>query len=197
MTCGNTPIASDSLLIPFVVGTTSRCSVVNLYNYTGERNIIDKSPYLTLRQTIRGQFRYTNIDLINPTITIDMNTLDNVNLVSEINYIYLTDFERYYYVESKNFTNTLCEIELTIDVLYTYKDNIMNIQGVIDRGVLSDNILVDPNVTVGVEPYITMQEVAIGEGAQPFFIINNKDTYSGNRQYVVSFLGAFKSTKEG
>ena len=100
---------------------------INLYQNSSENNRIDKTEYLTSVGEIEGYLRQeTNI--INPTIVIEYNK------VIDFNYIYISTFNRYYFVNSVSSVRTnLWRIELSVDVLMTYKDTILNYECFVSR----------------------------------------------------------------
>ena len=100
---------------------------INLYQNSSENNRIDKTEYLTSVGEIEGYLRQeTNI--INPTIVIEYNK------VIDFNYIYISTFNRYYFVNGVSSVRTnLWRIELLVDVLMTYKDTILNYECFVAR----------------------------------------------------------------
>lgn len=100
---------------------------INLYQNSSENNRIDKTEYLTSVGEIEGYLRQeTNI--INPTIVIEYNK------VIDFNYIYISTFNRYYFVNGVSSVRTnLWRIELSVDVLMTYKDTILNYECFVAR----------------------------------------------------------------
>lgn len=100
---------------------------ITLYQNSSENNRIDKTEYLTSVGEIQGYLRQeTNI--INPTIIIEYNK------VIDFNYIYISTFNRYYFVNSVSSVRTnLWRIELSVDVLMTYKDTILNYECFVAR----------------------------------------------------------------
>lgn len=92
---------------------------VNLYAMTGESNRIDKTAYLTLDRTVSGSVKYHTADF--ESILLDISTgHDNIN------YVYIPDYHRYYFVQKREQINkTVVRLTLSCDVLYTYKDDIL------------------------------------------------------------------------
>lgn len=51
---------------------------------------------------------------------------DNVNSYARCNYMYIAEFSRYYYINDvRSVRNDIIEIRAHVDVLYTYKDRIL------------------------------------------------------------------------
>ena len=100
---------------------------ITLYQNSAENNRIDKTEYLTSVGEIEGYLRQeTNI--INPTIVIEYNK------VIDFNYIYISTFNRYYFVNGvSSVRSNLWRIELSVDVLMTYKETILNYECFVAR----------------------------------------------------------------
>ena len=100
---------------------------ITLYQNSAENNRIDKTEYLTSVGEIEGYLRQeTNI--INPTIVIEYNK------VIDFNYIYISTFNRYYFVNRvSSVRSNLWRIELSVDVLMTYKETILNYECFVAR----------------------------------------------------------------
>lgn len=89
-----------------------------LYNYKGQPNTINKA--LTPLGTINVALR-PELNVHNPTLKIQMPP----NMYG-FNYVYLEDFKKYYFVD--NFRYVGCNtyiLTLSLDVLHTYKDVIL------------------------------------------------------------------------
>lgn len=90
---------------------------ITFYSYTGKSNEIPKS--LSDGITLNGLLR-DNFNVLNPTLTVT-----NAGVFS-FNYAYIPDFGKYYFVDGVTVTSaTSYEISLRVDVLQTYKDNIL------------------------------------------------------------------------
>ena len=98
------------------------------YKTLSEHNRVNK--ILTLDKTLTGSLK-EKTDILNPSIII--KAVNNFN-VFDYNYCYISELSRYYYIDSIKIVNAvLYEIELTIDVLMTYKNSILNLECKIDR----------------------------------------------------------------
>lgn len=100
---------------------------VTLYKNTAENNRIDKTDYLTSVGEITGYLRHeTNI--INPSILIEYTG------VIDFNYVYISTFNRYYFVNNITSVRTnLWRLDMSCDVLMTYKDTILNYECYVSR----------------------------------------------------------------
>lgn len=95
-----------------------------LYVNSSERNAINKSlsNALTLSGTLRGES-----SIINPTFMIE-----HIN-PSGYNYCYISSFNRYYFINNiTSVRNGLWRIECTVDVLMSFKNQIMNLDVIIE-----------------------------------------------------------------
>ena len=101
--------------------------LITLYKNTAENNRIDKTEYLTKVIDLQGYFRQeTNI--INPSIIIEY--AGDINF----NYVYISTFNRYYFVNSITSVRTnLWRLEMSCDVLMTYKSTILNYNCYVSR----------------------------------------------------------------
>lgn len=101
---------------------------ITFYRTLSEKNRVNK--ILTLDKSITGTLK-EKTDVINPSIIV--KAVNNFN-VFNYNYCFIHELNRYYYVDTVKIVNAvLYEIELTIDVLMTYKSDILNLECKIDR----------------------------------------------------------------
>lgn len=101
--------------------------VVQLYKNTAPVNRIDKSSRLIGGLRLDGVLR-EETSILNPTIRFQANTL------YQYNYAYIEEFDRYYFIDDIRVVSlNLYEIDLTVDVLYTYKDDIYSMEAFIER----------------------------------------------------------------
>lgn len=102
-----------------------------LYRLNSDINVINKD--ITLIDTI-------DIVLLEPTNVLSPYIrLKKINDVNNINYVFLTELNRYYFVQDKQvINNDIVQFKLNIDVLETYKNDIINSQMDI---IESDSIL--------------------------------------------------------
>lgn len=100
--------------------------VVRLYKMTGNNNSLSKSLELKHQSDITIT-PTMGISLLGGELTLDYN--DTVDW-SEINYIYISDFKRYYFV--KNITLSMGKVVILntqVDPLYTFADSIRAASG--------------------------------------------------------------------
>ena len=112
---------------------------INLYKNTAENNRVDKNSYLTSVGEIEGYLR-DETSIINPTIVIEYNK------VIDFNYIYISTFNRYYFVnEVQSVRTNLWRLSLSCDVLMTYKDTILNYECFVNRNENDFNNYIEDN----------------------------------------------------
>lgn len=108
-----------------------------LYVNNSEKNKIGKS--LTQIDSFSGTLR-ENCDVLNPSITFDVD----ISQVINANYMYIPDFNRYYFVtDIEILNNRLIRISGGVDVLETYKTQILLQTGVIYRQENQWNLYLD------------------------------------------------------
>ena len=110
---------------------------INCYKNSAERNRVDKTNFIQVLNVLQGTLKEST-SITNPVITIRYN-------YPTFNYVYIEEFNRYYYVEDIVSINyDLWELHLSVDVLMSYKDGILNTTGFIERSQsLYDDKLID------------------------------------------------------
>lgn len=102
---------------------------IDLFVCNAERNRVDKSSYLTNRFTLDGSFRKS---------TSAMNLIVDVEKTNPLkykyNYMYIGEFGRWYYINDISSVRTdLWEISATVDVLMSFKNDILASKVIIDK----------------------------------------------------------------
>lgn len=105
-----------------------------LFHNSSVRNMINK----TLEQLDTTEMSFlSQEDILSPIITVK-------NLNPKANYVYLDILGRYYFINKWSVKNNgLFILELQVDVLYTYREEIMNNPCNV---IASDNVLNDNSV---------------------------------------------------
>lgn len=89
-----------------------------LFQLNGEKHIVNKSDYIIFYDELSGSFK-EQIDITNPSILIQYA------IVPECNYVYIPSLNRYYFVKKITCVrNKLFQLDLHVDVLYTFNDDI-------------------------------------------------------------------------
>ena len=100
---------------------------LTLYKNSAENNRIDKTEYLTSVGEITGYLR-NETNIINPSIVIEYTG------VIDFNYVYISTFNRYYFVTNITSVRTnLWRLDMSCDVLMTYKETILNYECYVSR----------------------------------------------------------------
>lgn len=108
-----------------------------LYQNKGELSRVDKTNYLTNKGSIYGIFRDT-VSITNLTVVIEYDKF------IDFNYVYIPNFNRYYFVtDIKIINNKLYELDLTVDVLMSYKYGISWTYAFIDRNEYIYNPMIE------------------------------------------------------
>lgn len=103
--------------------------IIELYNNKAEKNKIGKMPQ-TLIKSLIGTLR-DSTDIINPIFSVTKLLNEDIG---KINYVYIPDFNRYYFINNIRYIrNNLYEISCHVDVLESYKESILNLQCRINR----------------------------------------------------------------
>lgn len=111
---------------------------LELYNNTSEDNRVDKTNYLTKVGELSGVLREES-SLIDMSLTIEIEQLPLFN------YVYIEQFNRYYYVtDIVSVKYKLWTISLSVDVLMSYKNALLSCSAFVDRNENSfDNNIID------------------------------------------------------
>ena len=98
---------------------------IKFYYNSSEKNKINK--FLSRELTMDGNLR-DECSVINPTILVEHSNLSNYN------YVYIPEFKRYYFITEMTIVrNNLWRISLKVDVLESFKFNILNLSCIVDK----------------------------------------------------------------
>lgn len=136
-----------------------------LYKNKAERNRVDKSTYIEKYAEIKGTLREST-SILTPVITIQFThrEVDVVDSNSEwviwnndkviitleevlsCNYVYIPMFKRYYFIDDiVSVRNGLWQISMSVDVLMSFKDDILKQECFVSRNEFEfDHLLNDP-----------------------------------------------------
>lgn len=104
---------------------------LKLYNNQSEPKSVNKiiTELVTLTGTLREQS-----SIIDPVFHIT----DIDNYVGSMNYAYIPDFGRYYFITNvESVRKNVWRVSMHVDVLYTYRDAIKNNSAIIERNEVS------------------------------------------------------------
>lgn len=98
---------------------------IRLYNTSDDRIVVNKT--LTDELILEGTLK-ESLNVLSPSVMV---TVD----VSEYNYMYIPEFERYYYINSVEvIKNGLWQIRTAeVDVLMSWKDEFLQLNAIIDK----------------------------------------------------------------
>lgn len=115
---------------------------ITLYKYDGEKNRMQKT--LSDGETIQINFN-RNYDVIHPIIKLSIFN-------NTYNYCYIESMNRYYFIDSVDIVRAgLYELHLSLDVLQTYKDEILKQSGTVTESKTS-NYMNGANIPVDSKP---------------------------------------------
>lgn len=100
---------------------------VTFYRNNSEDNSINKSltPVITLNNVVAKG----NVDVVNPTLIVEFDD----DYTDRINYAKIDDFDSYYFVKPIAMTGSRCAVQLRRDPLETFKTEILQLTGIIDK----------------------------------------------------------------
>lgn len=131
--------------------------VVNLYRNNSDPTVLNKD--LEFIRIFRGVFREP-FDVALPVLQIQY--ADPI----DFNYISVPSLKRFYFVKSvTNIASNLWELELSVDVLESYKNTVLGLTAVIERNEFSSDPLIIDTFQVykqGYEVYYQYGNVDIG-----------------------------------
>lgn len=137
-----------------------------LYKNSSPNNYLKKT--LTNAKTITGSFRNTT-SIINPEFIIEFNN------PSQYNYLYIDDFSRFYYINNiESVKNNLWKLKCHVDVLNTYRSQIIKHQAIIDKQSSSSNsdlYLDDGDFVVKNKKSVEIESFPNGLNEEPKFIL--------------------------
>ena len=139
---------------------------VNLYKYNSPNNYINKS--LTAVGSYTGTLK-KETSILDPDITIESD-----NNLSQANYLYIAEFYRYYYIKKiDSVSNKLWRFTCHVDVLMTYKPNILAHSAIIGRQEKLWNMYINDGATFKVtnQPYIVQKTFPSGFTGQEFVML--------------------------
>lgn len=103
---------------------------ISLYKCSCDNKVVNKLPYMTYVSSVTGIFREP-ANVLSMDLRLDTS---NPDFKKDFNYVYVTEFERFYYVASITYErNNIINVKLTIDVLMSYYNGIQTLTGFIER----------------------------------------------------------------
>ena len=101
--------------------------MINLYINTSDNNVVNKK-LTTVFSNVTYEFK-TETSQTNPVLIIDRNYWNE-----KINYVYINELKRYYYVKDVVFsTGKLIMLVCAVDVLMSFKEEIRQLKAILKR----------------------------------------------------------------
>lgn len=98
---------------------------IKLYRNESNNNVLNKKITLINEYNILLK---DNVDVYRPIIKI------KTELLNKCNYVFIQDFNRYYYIVNKRSINIeIIELTLECDVLMSFREHILNLKCIIDK----------------------------------------------------------------
>ena len=138
---------------------------IDFYKNHSEKNKLDKD--LTSVTSMTGELK-ENCSIIDPVIKI----VGNVGTFAEVNYMYIAEFGRYYFINNViSINNDICEVHAHVDVLSTYKDQIRAQNAIVSRQERKWNLYLNDGVFKTYQnPYIITKAFSSGFTSQHFVL---------------------------
>jgi len=138
---------------------------IDFYKNHSEKNKLDKD--LTSVTSMTGELK-ENCSIIDPVIKI----VGNVGTFAAVNYMYIAEFGRYYFINNViSINNDICEVHEHVDVLSTYKDQIRAQNAIVSRQERKWNLYLNDGVFKTYQnPYIITKAFSSGFTSQHFVL---------------------------
>ena len=134
----------EHVILPNITMLETGTCEMYLYQLTGEKNIVDKTSYISLLDIVLIQAN-AEMNLLNPVMAYRFER-SGTHYITQFNYVHIPDLERYYFVNDVTCVRTgFFVINLHVDVLYTYAGDIASQSAFITRsesggvGTIVDN----------------------------------------------------------
>lgn len=94
----------------------------------------NKSDRRYLNKTITEKFNNIPIEVLNPSSVVRPTFKVSSGLIGQsVNYLYVEELERYYYINDWIMENGFIRLECEVDVLMSFKDEIKNRSVIVNR----------------------------------------------------------------
>lgn len=138
---------------------------IKFYKNNSEKNKIGKVLHNEL--SLNGNLREES-SIINPNILVEHSNL------TVYNYAYIPEFNRYYFIsEMTSVRNGLWRVSLSVDVLESYKTDILNLSCIVDKqqNQSYNNYIDDGSYVNRVDSFIEIANYQNGFNASGEFIL--------------------------
>ncbi len=94
----------------------------------------NKSDKRYLNKTIEAKYSNIPIEVLNPSSVVRPTLKVSSGLIGQsVNYLYVEELERYYYINDWIMENGFIRLECEVDVLMSFKDEIKNRNVIVNR----------------------------------------------------------------
>ena len=99
--------------------------------------------------------------VISPVVQLRRSTLGKA--WAQINYAYIPDFKRYYFVDDITALNDgLLELKLSVDVLMTYADSLLSLQlEIVRASSLNSKLYIDPEMPLQANKLLSYKKIGL------------------------------------
>lgn len=118
---------------------------IKTFNFDGKPNEVNKT--LQENEEYTGVLNST-VNILEPVIRFRSN-----NVVT-FNYVYIESLNRYYFVSEIRQDGDICTVRLRVDVLFTYKDIILNSNATLTKSENGNKYLSNRSNVVDVRPNV-------------------------------------------
>lgn len=143
---------------------------INLFTCNAERNRINKSDHISNRFVLEGSFRKAS-----SALNIEVDVEKTNPLTYKYNYMYIEEFRRYYFIdEIISVRNGLWTIMATVDVLMSFKKDILESSVIIDKSedeTISNLYLDDGSFVMDSRKYNEIKEFPNGLNENGSYIL--------------------------
>lgn len=137
---------------------------IEIYRNQSDERKVEKE--LTDKTELTGTFRNES-SIYNPVVRVQWTQSAN-----KINYMYIPAYDRYYYItDIVRVRDEIVDIKGRADVLMSFKDEILNMTGIVKRSANKWNLYLDDgSLKVYNNPIISTKEFPSGFTAREFIL---------------------------
>lgn len=136
---------------------------ITLYTNNSDKDHVDKSltEIVTISGTLRDECKITN-----PVILIEYQ-----GYIANVNYCFISEFDRYYYCKIEIVNNKLIRLICTVDVLMSFRTQIRSNNAIIERQQDKWNLYInDPDFVIQQNPRYQYLEFPYGFGDYSYIL---------------------------
>ena len=139
---------------------------ITTYSNASEEHVLDKD--ITKINDQVSVVLKDDTNVLNPTL------ITSQNISHTFNYIYISDFDRYYYVKNITYSQQRFYIECAVDVLMSFNSDIKGLNVIANRSSSRFNVYQpDPSVSFLQKSIIATQKFPYGFSGQSLILAVN------------------------